>query len=216
MRVFSNNLNSVLDKKILCIFAHYEDHVVFGWPLLQNKMSGQVYLYTCTNQETPAVSESCKNIGLKYLGNAFLENGFSEPKRNINKNGSCVGSNYQNLRLRIKQIVEQIKPDYIFTHNPLGEYGHYDHKFLFELIYNEFELPILITDIIAKSSYYHCHSFVPKLYSNLYSNLLSYVLPDYLFWDKQTKVFKEKNIFTKNANLDIPHYPKKAGLWLIK
>ena len=38
--------------------------------------------------------------------------------------------------------------DFVFTHNPMGEYGHIDHKMIFELMYNRVDKPLLITDLL--------------------------------------------------------------------
>lgn len=211
MELFKNNIK----KKVLCIFSHREDHIVCGWPIIQNPIP-EKYLFVCTNDAIDLTVKSCKIAGINFMGSAHLENSFGYPNRNIDiEKHRLTNSNYTKLKDIFVNIIEEVKPDIIFTHNPMGEYGHLDHKLVFEIIYNEFSLPIIITDITAKSSYYHYYPEVPKIYNNLYSNFESLVQPDYVFYSKHSKIFSEYNMWTENENLNIPNYPKRTRLyWL--
>lgn len=202
----------------MCVFAHREDHIVFGWPIIQNRNPDK-YLFVCTNDAPGIINKSCNLAGVNYIGSARFNSGFSLPNRNFKLNDENLNrlseTNYTILKNRLLTIIDKIKPDFIFTHNPFGEYGHLDHRFVFEVIYNELELPIIITDIIAKSSYYHKYESIPKIFNELYHSFIKYVPPDYVFYAKHCKLFSEYDLWTDNINLNIPLYPKRTGLyWL--
>ena len=86
-----NQLNK--KNRILSIFAHREDHIVFGWPILQRKDDNKVYLLTCVNEHCEIIKASCILEDVIYVGNCGLKNGFASPHRNINKNKFIFGSN---------------------------------------------------------------------------------------------------------------------------
>lgn len=205
-------------QKILCVFAHRDDHIVCGWPVIQNP-NPEKYLFVCTNDATDVVVKSCDVAGVHHMGSAHFESGFALPNRNFklndNKENRLHSSNYTVLKNVLLKVVDEIKPDIIFTHNPMGEYGHLDHRFVFEVVYNELEIPIIITDIASKSSYYHKYDTIPKIYNDLYHTFIKFVPPDYIFYTKHCKIFSEFDLWTQNINLNIPLYPKRTGLyWL--
>ena len=57
--------------------------------------------------------------------------------------------------------------DYVFTHNPYGEYGHLDHKFLFDLVIKNTKKDVIISDIQIPSNWdknYNVGGIVKKAY----------------------------------------------------
>lgn len=54
---------------------------------------------------------------------------------------------YNDILKEINNIKNEFGFDYIFTHNPYGEYGHCDHKTCFDIVHNFTNYPIIITDI---------------------------------------------------------------------
>ena len=201
--------------KILSVFAHREDHIVFGWPVLQNAgEKTKVSLLTCVNEHCEVIKTSCILGDIKYIGNCGLNNGFASPHKNILKN-KHLPNNYDFLKDEISAAVRKIKPDFIFCHNPIGEYGHYDHRMVFEVVFNEFTLPTIITDITAKSSYYQYHEKMPQMFEHYYRDKIGEVEPDIGYYNRNKELFEKQNIWTENDNLNPPIYPKKAGLYVV-
>jgi len=191
--------------RILCIFAHREDHVLFGWPILQYKYENK-YLFIVSNDAMDIITKSCANWNVNYRGPGILENSFS-----INK----IPCAYQIIRNKIKSLIGEIKPDYIFTHNPIGEYGHYDHRMVFEVIYNETKTPIIINDILASSSYYNNFEKIPLLFKNLYINKICKVNPNIKFYNDNRELFIKNDKWTNNNSLNPPLFPRSTSLYEI-
>lgn len=198
--------------KVLGIFAHREDHIVFGWPIMQSNEYDK-YLFICTNDAIEEIKESCRIGNIKYVGNACMPNGFTMQA------GRDLPLRYENTTASICEAIKMIKPDCLFTHNPMGEYGHYDHKFLFDLVANEFpNINLFITDIIAESSYYYFSKKLPRQYTSLYAKAerIKQIKPDIDFYKKHAEIYSRNNMWTENDNLNPPRYPNSAGLYLIK
>lgn len=201
--------------KILSIFAHREDHVVFGWPVLQNAGDKtKVSLLTCVNEYCEVIKTSCILENIKYVGNCGLKNGFASPHSNILKN-KFLPNNYDYLKDEISAAIKKVKPDLLFCHNPIGEYGHYDHRMVFEVVFNEFTLPTIITDITAKSSYYQYHDKIPQMFEHFYRGHIEDVEPDTRYYERNKLLFEKNNLWTNNQNLNVPIYPKKCGLYVV-
>ena len=129
------------NKRILGIFAHREDFIVCGWPIFQDQEI-QRGLVICTNDGEKPVIEVCENEDIHFYETVGLENRFSYmgPDSNLRKYHLMIHN-------AIHAAITLMKPDFIFTHNPMGEYGHYDHTILFRLLYNYFPRQnIIISD----------------------------------------------------------------------
>ena len=88
--------------------------------------------------------------------------------------------------------------DYVFTHNPLGEYGHLDHKFVFETVLHNSRSPILFTDICMQSKWPSVPS-IPDRIKNIYYNqhVSSCVLDKALYANYQEK-YEKAGVWTWN------------------
>jgi len=193
--------------KILNIFAHCDDHIIFGWPVLQNKEYEKSLLVITVPGQT-AVLKSCTEMKTKYLGNTLLNNKFSIQLK------QPLYDAVNMIRDKIKICINEIKPDYIFTHNPMGEYGHYDHQLLFDIVYNLVEsIPVLITNILVKSQCWLSKETIPKQYQALYHNKIDTIEPDIDFYKRQADIFKEEKVWTTNQYFNFPLYPKETSLY---
>ncbi len=199
-------------KKILGVFAHREDFVVFGWPIFQNENIKRSLL-VCTNDGEKPISEVCENEEINYYGTVGLDNRFS-----YMGGGSRLREHHLRIVDSIHSAIALTRPDYIFTHNPMGEYGHYDHTMLFRLVYNYFpKQNIIITDIMANSRYTVPVQEIPRLYEGLYREKICEVEPDHKFYKENGDIFKKYDLWTHNKELHFPTYPvKPAGLYLLK
>tara|TARA_E500000331_G_scaffold357022_1_gene417240 strand:- start:5858 stop:6493 length:636 start_codon:yes stop_codon:yes gene_type:complete len=150
--------------------AHPDDEIIFGWPILQNPEIKKKILICSSDYNNPG-RQWCKNRkeALFEIGNYvdseeticldYNSEFYRMPTRPVNggpteEDGKTSG----HWRLMCQHIVNTIENmsedcDAIFTHNPYGEYGHIDHLMLFDLVYKNFEKPILITDIKQGSNW---------------------------------------------------------------
>ncbi len=199
------------NKRILGIFAHREDFIVFGWPVFQNENIKRSLL-VCTNDGNKPIAEICKNENIDWFSTVGLDNRFS-----YMGGGSNLRKHHLEIMEAVHSAIALTKPDMIFTHNPMGEYGHYDHTMVFRLLYNYFpQQNIIISDITANSTYTVPVNEPQRLYERLYSNKLCDVEPDKEFYGRNANVFKKHSLWTNNKGLNPPVYPNKAGLYLLR
>lgn len=143
--------------KTLMILAHPDDEILWGFPIIQNNKD-EVYLITLSdnhikygNGPRKALTEVCKANNINLIECFDIDTGFSRlPTRYESLTLPMVIEKYRN---KINQCLKEIQFDYIFTHNPMGEYGHSDHRFTFNLV-TEFNCPIMFTDVCFFNS---CH-----------------------------------------------------------
>jgi hypothetical protein len=136
--------------KTLMILSHPDDEILFGYPIIQNNKD-EVYLLTLSDNHgkygdgpKKALAEVCKANEVNLIDCFNIDTGFSRlPTRYESFTLPMVIEKY---REKITQLILDLKPDSIFTHNPMGEYGHSDHRFTFNLV-TEFNYPMLFTDI---------------------------------------------------------------------
>ena len=197
------------DKKILSIFAHREDFILFGWPVVQDK-SVHHLLYIIVDEAIEIINKICYDENIQFLGDANLKNRFSFQLDKKQR------KTYDEILKKVKFIIDNEKPDMLFTHNPMGEYGHSDHRFLFELIYNNFDLPIIITDILVESSHCVYYKNIPKSCKHFYKKKLYEIEPDIDFYKRNKRLYKAIGMWTNNKKITIKDYPKRTSLYLVK
>lgn len=199
------------NKRILGIFAHREDFVVFGWPIFQDHSITRSLL-VCTNDGEKPIAEVCERESINLFGTVGLDNRFS-----FMGEGSQIRKHHLMILNAIHEAITLWKPDFIFTHNPMGEYGHYDHTFLFRLLYNYFpKQRLIISDILANSTYTVPVREIPRLDKPLYRTKIASVEPDHRFYKENGDIFKDQNLWTCNKGLNLPIYPvKPARLFLL-
>ena len=124
-------------KNNLMIYAHPDDEIIFGWPFLQLMEEKSEYcdlVIVCSdipsysNRRIKSLISSCGifscfntieilNLNSNFYKNSPREKGFELIYNFINK--KIVNYDYKN----------------IFTHNPWGEYGHFDHIRIFNIVW---------------------------------------------------------------------------------
>jgi hypothetical protein len=206
MGLFNKNV------KILGIFAHREDHIVCGWPVFQDNIPRK-FLVTCTSDGMEPFVQSCNLGHISCFKRIGLPNNFS-----------CTGPGLKpafamgHVCRVIHEAAECIDPDFIFTHNPYGEYGHYDHRNLFDIVCESFpNKKILITDIIARSNCTPLSNIRLRAYNKIYSTLFGETEPDKKFYQSHADLFSKYGMWTTSRYLNLPKYPDgSAKIYIIE
>jgi len=161
-----------MKKKVLGIFCHPDDEILWGWPIFQSNKFEKHLVICCDDflRRGPirrqALQQVCKQENIR-LERCLSENNnfYSLPTRRAT---NLLTDAIKRIELTFEAVIRNIKPDYIFTHNPMGEYGHGSHRLLFELVsQNELVKNLLITDICQKSNH-RSTDFIPKFIWDLY------------------------------------------------
>jgi len=159
--------------RTLMIFAHPDDEVVFGWPVTQCAAPGDVTLLTiCHNAgkygsgPIDALREVCHHNKIILL----------EQTKRIECNFYRTPPRYEmpdlphvirHINAVICAAITQVKPDVIFTHNPMGEYGHGDHRMLFNVVAMHAR-PMLLTDICISNPCHLSSPVIPPVYRKVF------------------------------------------------
>jgi hypothetical protein len=152
------------------IQAHCDDEVIFGWPIIQEVGKHEVYLLTLAyNEKYPkaglALDEVCKANKINLLTSSRENTNFYRlPPRYSDLTLPHIITKFNS---NIEKAIIMTEPDYIFTHNPMGEYGHGDHRFVFNMV-SMFDTPLMLTDICFSN---HCHlssNTTPDIYEDFF------------------------------------------------
>ena len=184
-------------KKILMVFAHPDDEVIFGWPVFQDKSIDKTLLICSSDLNNPerqwckhrkyTLQSICNRYGIKLICFDYSSEFYREETRN---------EGLSKIREQIASKIAEHSYDYIFTHNPIGEYGHLDHKFVFETVLFNSRYPILYTDICLKTNWpsteHMPHRLKNLYYKNKYKNC---VLDDKIYEDCQGE-YEKSGVWT--------------------
>jgi LmbE family N-acetylglucosaminyl deacetylase len=153
------------NSRVLMVLSHADDEILFGWPVFQNKTIKKSLLCCSTDENNPA-REWCK-FRKNVLQSICFDNmtevaTISAPsdfysldsRRPSGVPRDSYGDSLSPLRRftdllekNVKELTGSGNYDYVFTHNPYGEYGHSDHKLVSELVFRSSEIPVIYTDI---------------------------------------------------------------------
>jgi hypothetical protein len=140
--------------KILMVMAHPDDEIIFGWPIFQNA-SIDKELLVCSSDSNNARRQWCAHRKHVLFD---LCSRFDIPVTCLDYDSEFY--RMETRRESLSRLHEEVTAhflqkdcDFIFTHNPVGEYGHLDHKMVFDIVINNTQKPIMITDICRKSNW---------------------------------------------------------------
>lgn len=136
--------------RMLCLAAHPDDEILWFWPYVLNRPAG-FSLVVCSSDENnknrewckqrrQALAEVCSLLQLNHYCLPFPSEFSKLPHR-----GVAVGLN--EVADEIIRVIKDIAPTEILTHNPHGEYGHQDHRFLHQLVVENLSVDLYFTDI---------------------------------------------------------------------
>jgi hypothetical protein len=164
--------------KILMVMAHPDDELIFGWPIIQpekRRLNAAQYglntvsLLTLSSNAAKygqgpldALRECCSLNGVELLESFRSDSNFYRlATRYADTMLTTIAKMFYT---EIKAAIDSVQPDFVFTHNPMGEYGHGDHRFLFNLV-SLFSVPLLLTDICFANECHLSSKEVPDIYS---------------------------------------------------
>jgi len=185
------------DKKILLLFSHPDDEIICGWPVLQDKeVEKQVFI--CSNDADNPEREWCKH---RVEALTELMNQLEIPFVCLNYNSGFyrLETRGETLSRALRTMMDEINAfdyDVIFTHNPIGEYGHIDHILVHQLAMT-FGKPVVVSDIFIPMNWVPYQSF-PEGYQRVCSRGVSLGIcdNDLEFYSRCEQVYRKHNVWT--------------------
>jgi len=203
-------------KKVLGIFAHPDDEVLFGWPIFQSN-EFEKHLIICCDDSTrnrpgrkEALEKVCQQENINLVRAMQEDNSFyALPTR---RSDYLLSNAVRNINVVLEAAINDIKPDYIITHNPVGEYGHGSHRLLFEIVsQNDKVKNLLITDICEESNH-RSHRTIPETVEKaFYQNKLRSETLDEAFYMRCRSIYNHHNAWTWNHDII-----RACNLYLLK
>jgi len=195
--------------------AHPDDEVIFGWPIFFDENIEKTLLICSTDRKNPerqwcahrvnVLANICQeeNVPLYAIDNnsSFYKTPTRRPTGVPQTIEGDAKAPFRSMSENIVKVVHELEKshDFIFTHNPYGEYGHIDHILLFDLMVKHANLPICFTDIIQLSNWAgnetkKCkNSNAWKVY---YNNKISEHKMNMEKYKKYEEVYKKYNCWT--------------------
>ncbi len=139
---------------VLMVVAHCDDELVCGWPIFQDRSIAKSVLVVSSDRH----NEGRRWCGHRKFVTIDLCQRLAIPVKVLDYDSDFykLDSRDGSLARFEEDVIKQMSRfsyDAVFTHNPHGEYGHLDHKFLFDLISRSSNAPLLITDLTMTSSW---------------------------------------------------------------
>lgn len=198
-------------KSVLMVFAHCDDELVCGWPVLQNPSITKCLLIVSSDRNNPqrqwcshrkfVTQDLCRSLGIDVR----ILDYDSEFYRLDHRSGKLAMAEE-----KILAAVQRFSVDYIFTHNPHGEYGHLDHTFLSNLLLRAALCPLLITDIAMRADWTRIEPKSSRYATTFYRNRIDTVDLDEAFYRKVKNFYATRGAWTWSQEP-----PKTAGLYWI-
>jgi len=187
-------------KHILMVLAHCDDEIICGWPIFQMSEVNKSILILSSDQYN---TQRHWCVHRKFS--------FMDICRTYGVSGKCMDYNSDFYRLphrdgSLKRFCDQVslemdafEPyDYIFCHNPGGEYGHLDHKFTFYLVFAKAKCPILITDIYLASDWPNDEMLSPRVKRLFYHTKLGQCVLNRDIYTDIEKTYRYNGVWTWN------------------
>jgi len=188
-------------KKVLGIFCHPDDEILFGWPIFQSDQYEKYLLVICDDHtrrgacRKQALELVCQKENIQLLGCLSEDNNFyALPTRNASY---LLSHAINNINIWIDKIISEGNFDYIFTHNPVGEYGHGSHRLLFELVSQHEKVENLLITDMCQISNHRSHIEIPSIVKSAYYNnrWMSEKL-DLDFYNRCYQIYKQFDAWT--------------------
>ena len=156
---------------VLMVMAHPDDEVLFGWPLLQDRAVKGLLTMAHNGAKygdgpVKALQEVVDENGATLTQLPMCDtNAYRLPTRYVS---ATLMSSVSTLIDAVQRAMLSTKADVIFTHNPVGEYGHGDHRLLFSVIAS-LDVPMLMTDVCFSNKCHVSYARMPAVYERMYA-----------------------------------------------
>lgn len=145
------------NKSITMVMAHPDDEILWGWPIFFDDSYDVKIIMCSTDANNPErewcrrrkepLQELCQRYNVQLTCIDYNSGFYKTPSRQANP--PLLADVYSDIATRVAEI----KTDYIFSHNPIGEYGHFDHRMLFNICLENANVPVLITNMCMESNW---------------------------------------------------------------
>ena len=193
------------NKKVLIVIAHADDEIIIGWPIFQDKTIQKHILLLSTdensierkwcNKRSKILNDICNYYNIGFTSFSHSSGFYKIPTRNV---PYILDNLYTDTIKEIEKIKQTFNFDYIFTHNPHGEYGHCDHRLCFDIIHNHTDYPIIITDIVHKKNWPTYSEIPDRVKNKYYKNKIKECKVDIEIY-KFCENFYRKNKYNQNC-----------------
>lgn len=150
--------------KVLLVYSHADDEIIFGWPFLFNRKIERSVLI-CSNGRKPqyqgwekpqqeALAAVCEKLGVTEHHLLPYDAEFYKLRTRGAGDGPLLKEWWNTAQLYVEKLAEGC--DLIVTHSPWGEYGHLDHCLVHRCVremYPAYDRPRMVwTDAYYKTS----------------------------------------------------------------
>lgn len=182
---------------VLMVLAHCDDELVCGWPILQNASIRKTLLIVSSDRNNPqrqwckhrkfVTEDLCRALGVK----ARIFDHDSEFYRLDHRAGKLA-----QVEQDILGCIRDLSFDYLFTHNPHGEYGHLDHVFIANLLLRAADRPLLISDLVMSSDWSAAPPGAERYARMYYREPLCKVTLDPAFYRHAMQFYETRGVWT--------------------
>ena len=185
--------------KCLMVMAHPDDEIIFGWPIFQDKSIEKELILCSSDANNPERSwcshrkkvtqRICDNLEIPLTVLDYPSEFYRYETRN---------ESMSKVQDHIVDTIQSKTYDYIFTHNPYGEYGHIDHKMVFDIVTMRTDKPVWITDICMKSNWPSLDYPSDRVHKLYYNNRIRECKLDEDLYSYCEKEYRDFQVWTWN------------------
>ena len=193
--------------------AHPDDEIIFGYPIFQDESIEKTLLCCTSDLYNPsrqwcaerkyALEKCCELTNTKLYCLDYPSSFYTlQSRRPAGVPRTPEGDAQGPLRAACDEITTMIERlsedvDYIYTHNPYGEYGHRDHQTCFDLVMKTTDKDVLITDIHLPSNWSKHYTFSKKMNQVYYKNIFKQNIKlNNKLYDECEKLYRQANSWT--------------------
>lgn len=181
------------------VMAHPDDEIIFGWPIFQDKFLKKE-LILCSSDANNPEREWCshrKKVTEKICNKLEIPLTVLDYPSEFYRYETRQET-MSRVQDHIVDTIESKEFDYIFTHNVYGEYGHIDHKMVFDIVTMRVDYPIVFTDICMKTNWPSIEKESRKIRSIYYNNKIQDCKLDKKLYEYCEKEYRDYGVWTWN------------------
>ena len=189
--------------KVLGIYAHPDDELIFGWPLMQDTAHDRYLIIASDNHNSygdrplNALRKICEKENIALYSCIGLPNEFYRlPTR---YDDFVLTDAIKKIQDCIAQAIRDIQPDVVTTHNMMGEYGHGDHRLLFDIVSRHESVDVLtISDMCQYVDCHFSHAEIPRRLKLKYFSYpwLSIEELDEAWFNRNREIYKQHHAWS--------------------